>query len=136
MSFFHLIFCVIFLFEYYLFPSLISTLQHNVKPEAADLLMKVLYFMILETNDSSSHGRILEELWQGHGPGKFFGRSANFRISIEIFYIYYVWPGLFLVSVSFGPGTFNGQDPPLFLAQHLRRYVCFSITNLSYIIHI
>ncbi|MFS7900847.1 hypothetical protein Hanom_Chr00s145437g01820181 [Helianthus anomalus] len=36
-----------------------------------------------------------------------------FRISIEIFYIYYVWPGLFLVSVSFGPGTFNWQDPPL-----------------------
>ncbi|MFS7913517.1 putative plus-end-directed kinesin ATPase [Helianthus anomalus] len=24
------------------------------------------------------HGRILEELWQGHGPDKFFGRSANF----------------------------------------------------------
>ncbi|MFS7929350.1 hypothetical protein Hanom_Chr04g00331511 [Helianthus anomalus] len=41
-----------------------------------------------------------------------------FRISIEIFYIYYVWPGLaqaFLVSVSFGPGTFNGQDPPLYI---------------------
>ncbi|MFS7964854.1 hypothetical protein Hanom_Chr08g00755241 [Helianthus anomalus] len=39
-----------------------------------------------------------------------------FRISIEIFYIYYVWPGLgwvFLVPVSFGSGTFNMQDPPL-----------------------
>ncbi|MFS8013242.1 putative RNA helicase [Helianthus anomalus] len=24
------------------------------------------------------HGRILVGLWQGHGPGKFFGRSANF----------------------------------------------------------
>ncbi|KAM0012188.1 hypothetical protein Hdeb2414_s0055g00756441 [Helianthus debilis subsp. tardiflorus] len=22
--------------------------------------------------------RFLEGLWQGHGPGKFFGRSANF----------------------------------------------------------
>ncbi|MFS7980938.1 hypothetical protein Hanom_Chr10g00945031 [Helianthus anomalus] len=55
-------------------------------------------------------------LWQGHGPGKFFSRSANFPHSIEIFYIYFVWPGLaqvFLVSVSFGPGTFNGQNPPL-----------------------
>ncbi|KAJ0879033.1 hypothetical protein HanRHA438_Chr10g0446701 [Helianthus annuus] len=36
-----------------------------------------------------------------------------FRISIEIFYIYYVQPGHFLVPMSFGPGTFNGQDPPL-----------------------
>ncbi|XP_035846025.1 uncharacterized protein LOC118492237 [Helianthus annuus] len=36
-----------------------------------------------------------------------------FRISIEIFYIYYVRPGHFLVPVSFDPGTFNGQDPPL-----------------------
>ncbi|MFS7985145.1 hypothetical protein Hanom_Chr11g00995071 [Helianthus anomalus] len=23
-------------------------------------------------------GRFLEGLWQGHGPGKFYGRSANF----------------------------------------------------------
>ncbi|MFS7963644.1 hypothetical protein Hanom_Chr08g00740781 [Helianthus anomalus] len=26
-----------------------------------------------------SHRRILEGMWQVHGPGKFFGRSANFR---------------------------------------------------------
>ncbi|MFS7940859.1 hypothetical protein Hanom_Chr05g00469251 [Helianthus anomalus] len=52
--------------------------------------------------------------WQGHGPGKFFGRSANFPHFDRIFlYIYYVW--LFLVPLSFDPGTFNGQDPPLVL---------------------
>ncbi|MFS7915530.1 hypothetical protein Hanom_Chr02g00166421 [Helianthus anomalus] len=39
-------------------------------------------------------------LWQGHGPCKFFGRSANFRISREIFYIYYVWSGLTLAFFS------------------------------------
>ncbi|MFS7945082.1 hypothetical protein Hanom_Chr06g00519801 [Helianthus anomalus] len=61
-------------------------------------------------------GRFLEGPWQGHGPGKFFCRSANFPHFDRIFYIYYVWPELarvFLVPVSFGPGTFNGQDPPL-----------------------
>ncbi|KAJ0956525.1 hypothetical protein HanPSC8_Chr01g0015831 [Helianthus annuus] len=39
-------------------------------------------------------GRFLEEPWQGHGSGKFFGRSANFPHFDRNFYIYYVWPGL------------------------------------------
>ncbi|MFS7889001.1 hypothetical protein Hanom_Chr00s000003g01601621 [Helianthus anomalus] len=50
---------------------------------------------------------------QGHGPGKFFGRNANFPHFDRNFYIYYIRPGHFLVSVSFGPRTFNGQDPPV-----------------------
>ncbi|MFS8004562.1 hypothetical protein Hanom_Chr13g01227321 [Helianthus anomalus] len=33
-------------------------------------------------------------------------------------------PGLFLVHVSFGPGTFNGQDPPL---QLLELHICQTI---------
>ncbi|MFS7936874.1 hypothetical protein Hanom_Chr05g00420911 [Helianthus anomalus] len=49
------------------------------------------------------------ELWQGHGPGKFFGRSANFPHFDRIFFINTMFgpglPGLFLVPVSFGPGT-------------------------------
>ncbi|KAJ0900691.1 hypothetical protein HanPSC8_Chr08g0316661 [Helianthus annuus] len=52
------------------------------------------------------------ELWQVHARASFSALVLIFRISIEFFYIYYVWPGLFLVPVSFGPGTFNGQDPP------------------------
>ncbi|MFS7929654.1 hypothetical protein Hanom_Chr04g00335101 [Helianthus anomalus] len=54
----------------------------------------------------SSQGRFLIELWQGHGPGKFLGRSANFsHFDRNFLYI--------LVSVSFGPGTFNEEDPSL-----------------------
>ncbi|MFS7943133.1 hypothetical protein Hanom_Chr06g00496741 [Helianthus anomalus] len=30
-------------------------------------------------------------------------------------------PGLFLVPVSFGPGKFNGQDPPLFVGPYARQ---------------
>ncbi|MFS8017789.1 hypothetical protein Hanom_Chr15g01384561 [Helianthus anomalus] len=62
-------------------------------------------------------GRFLEGLWQGHGPGKFFGRSANFSVFRSKFFIYTMFgpglPGLFLVPVSFGPCSFNRQDPPL-----------------------
>ncbi|MFS8025136.1 hypothetical protein Hanom_Chr16g01471391 [Helianthus anomalus] len=61
---------------------------------------------------------MLMGLCQGHGPGKFFGRNVNFLHFDRIFlYILYMFgpgkPGFFLVSVSFGTGTFNGQDTPL-----------------------
>ncbi|MFS7941099.1 hypothetical protein Hanom_Chr05g00472151 [Helianthus anomalus] len=63
-------------------------------------------------------GRFLEGPWQGHGPGKFFGRSANFphfnRKFLYILCLARACPG-FLVHVSFSPGTFNGQDPPLYM---------------------
>ncbi|KAJ0716313.1 hypothetical protein HanPI659440_Chr13g0511241 [Helianthus annuus] len=38
----------------------------------------------------AEQGRFLE----GHGPGKIFGRSANFSHFDRNFYIYYVWLGL------------------------------------------
>ncbi|MFS8008831.1 hypothetical protein Hanom_Chr14g01277541 [Helianthus anomalus] len=69
----------------------------------------------------AKQGRFLE----GHGPGKIFGRSANFSHFNRNFYIYYVWPGLtrtFLVPVSFGSGTFIGQDPPLVLRYDLYNF--------------
>ncbi|MFS7934140.1 hypothetical protein Hanom_Chr05g00388071 [Helianthus anomalus] len=44
-------------------------------------------------------GWFLEEPWQGHGPGKFFGRSANFphfdRNSLYILCLARVCPGFF-----------------------------------------
>ncbi|KAJ0556880.1 hypothetical protein HanIR_Chr07g0318801 [Helianthus annuus] len=58
-------------------------------------------------------------MWQGHGPGKFFGRNANFphfdRNFLHILCLARACPNFFLVPVSFGSGTFNGQDPSLFL---------------------
>ncbi|MFS8011758.1 hypothetical protein Hanom_Chr14g01312861 [Helianthus anomalus] len=67
-----------------------------------------------------NHGRILVEPWQGHGPGKFFVRSANFP-HFDRNFVYILCSALasfsavvlILVSVSFGPGRFNRQDPPL-----------------------
>ncbi|MFS7929885.1 putative transcription factor Nin-like family [Helianthus anomalus] len=58
--------------------------------------------------------------WQGNSPGKFFGRSANFP-HFDRNFVYILCSAmasfstvvLILVSVSFGPGRFNGQDPPL-----------------------
>ncbi|MFS8000592.1 hypothetical protein Hanom_Chr12g01180211 [Helianthus anomalus] len=45
------------------------------------------------------HGRILEELWQGHGPGKFFGCSVNFphfdRNFLHILCLARACPGFF-----------------------------------------
>ncbi|MFS7909095.1 hypothetical protein Hanom_Chr01g00090741 [Helianthus anomalus] len=69
---------------------------------------------------SFTHGRILVELWQGYGPGKFFGRSVNF-LHFDRNFVYILCSALasfsavvlILVSVSFGPSRFNGQDPPL-----------------------
>ncbi|MFS8007259.1 hypothetical protein Hanom_Chr14g01258921 [Helianthus anomalus] len=65
-------------------------------------------------------GRILEEPWQGHGPGNFFGRSANFpHFNRNFVYILcsarasFSAVVLILVHVSFGPDRFNWQDPPL-----------------------
>ncbi|KAF5782800.1 hypothetical protein HanXRQr2_Chr11g0500361 [Helianthus annuus] len=54
------------------------------------------------------------------GPGKFFGRSAIFS-HFDRNFVYILCSALasfsavvlILVSVSFGPGRFNGQDPPL-----------------------
>ncbi|MFS7984496.1 hypothetical protein Hanom_Chr11g00987111 [Helianthus anomalus] len=41
-------------------------------------------------------------------------------------------PGLFLVPVSFGPGTFNGQDPPLKTTALLSQpVICLSFLLLS-----
>ncbi|KAJ0683342.1 hypothetical protein HanPI659440_Chr16g0657291 [Helianthus annuus] len=44
-------------------------------------------------------GRFLIEPWQGHGPGKFFGRSVNFphfdRNFLCILYLARACPGFF-----------------------------------------
>ncbi|MFS7956149.1 hypothetical protein Hanom_Chr07g00651201 [Helianthus anomalus] len=61
----------------------------------------------------SSKQRFLEGCGRATARASFSVVVLIFRISIEILDIYYVWPGLFLVPVSFGSGTFNGQDPPL-----------------------
>ncbi|MFS7956048.1 hypothetical protein Hanom_Chr07g00649961 [Helianthus anomalus] len=68
-------------------------------------------------HDYYNQGRFLEGLWQGHDPDNFFGRSSNFphfdRNFLYILCLARACPGFFLVPVSFGPGRFNGQDPPL-----------------------
>ncbi|KAJ0925530.1 hypothetical protein HanRHA438_Chr04g0160731 [Helianthus annuus] len=76
---------------------------------------------MLMSSSLRKQGRILVDPWQGHGPGKFFGRSANFP-HFDRNFVYILCSALasfsavvlILVSVSFGPGRFNGQDPPLY----------------------
>ncbi|KAJ0523251.1 hypothetical protein HanIR_Chr10g0491691 [Helianthus annuus] len=42
-------------------------------------------------------------------------------------------PGLFLVPVSFGPGTFNEQDPPLLRMTEKRRELTYcQVVELNY----
>ncbi|MFS7971367.1 hypothetical protein Hanom_Chr09g00831891 [Helianthus anomalus] len=76
-------------------------------------------------------GRFLIEVWQGHGPGKFSGRSAKFshfdRKFSYILCLARACPGFFLVHVSFGPGTFNWQDPPLCIASVPDEYWMLSL---------
>ncbi|MFS7990890.1 hypothetical protein Hanom_Chr11g01064271 [Helianthus anomalus] len=60
---------------------------------------------------SLNQGRFLEGHWQGHGLGKFFGRSANFpHFDRNFLYILFFARAFFSARV---PGTFNGQDPTM-----------------------
>ncbi|MFS7914391.1 hypothetical protein Hanom_Chr02g00152801 [Helianthus anomalus] len=99
----------------------------------------------VKDNDSPDHGRILMEPWQGHGPGKFFGRSANFP-HFDRNFVYILCSALanfsavvlILVSLSFGPGRFNGQDPPLAQMMMMMTYMMMMITHTpcNIIIHV